>query len=73
MLFGIACLHLHHTAPHSGAFFLFLIISFFFSFFLPSTIMSGGGEVTEIGKCWYAASDIVSDYNDNSAKIGNSA
>jgi len=30
--------------------------------------MSGGGEETEIGKCWRAASDIVSDYNDNSAK-----
>jgi len=30
--------------------------------------MSGGGEVTEIGKCWCAASDIVSDYNENSAK-----
>jgi len=35
--------------------------------------MSGGGEEREIGKCWRAASDIVSDYNDNSAKIGNSA
>jgi len=35
--------------------------------------MSGGGEETEIGKCWCAASDIVYDYNDNSAKIGNSA
>jgi len=29
--------------------------------------MSGGGEEIEIGKCWCAASDIVSDYNDNSA------
>jgi len=35
--------------------------------------MSEGGEVTEIGNCWCAASDIVSDYNDNSAKIGNYA
>ena len=31
--------------------------------------MPGGGEETEIGKCWCDASDIVSDYNDNSAKM----
>ena len=60
---------------HGTAFwysFLFLIILLFF-FFLFSTILSGGGEVREFSKCWRAASDIVSDYNDNSAKIGNSA
>jgi len=60
------------TSLHFGAVFYFLLISFFLSF-LPSTIMSGSGEVTEIGKCWHAASDIVSDHNDNSAKIGNFA
>jgi len=68
MLFGIACLPLHHgTALWCG--FLFLIISFFFNL-----LAFLGGEVTEIGKCWCAASDIVSDQNANSAKkIGNSA
>ena len=66
MLFGIACLPVHHgTAFWWG--FLFLIILFFF------ILLARGGEVTEIGKCWCAASDIVSDHNDNSAKIGNSA
>jgi len=66
MLFGSACLHLHHTAPHSSAVFYFQLFRSFS--FLPSRIISGGGEVTEIGKCWCAASDIVSDYNGNSAK-----
>jgi len=46
--------------------FSILIISFFF---YPSCLpQSRGGEVTEIGKCWCAASDIVSDHKDNSAK-----
>jgi len=71
MLFGIPCLHLHHTVPHSGAVFIFNYFVLFSSY-LPSTIMPGSGEVTEISKCWCAAY-IVSDYNDNSAKIGNSA
>ena len=58
-------LQLHHgTAFWCG--FLFLIISFFF---YPSCLpQSRGGELTEIGKCWCAASDIVSDHDDNSAK-----
>jgi len=65
MLFGIIYITLHRILVR------FLFFHYFvFSSFLPSAIMSGGGEVTDIGKCWCAASDIVSDYrpNDNSAK-----
>ena len=66
MLFGSACLPLHHgTAFWCG--FLFLIISFFF-IILAFRNHVRRREVTEIGKCWCAASDIVSDHDDNSAK-----
>ena len=41
----------------------------YFVLFYPSCLpRSGGSEVTEIGTCWCAASDIVSDHNDNSVK-----
>jgi len=50
----------HHILVRFSIFNYFVL---FLSSCLPeSRIMLGGGEVTEIGKCWCAASDIVSDY-----------
>jgi len=68
MLFGIACLPLHHCILVQ-----FFIFNYFVLFYLSCLPQSRGGEVTEIGKCWCAASDTVSDHNDNSENIGTSA